>query len=255
VPKVPTHTPWLRRFHESEPDAIRLICLPHAGGSASSYFELSGLVGAAVDLVAVQYPGRQDRHHESPLTSVDDLADAVEAAIEPLLDRPIALFGHSMGATVAFEVARRLETAGRFPSVLFVSGRRAASLQQTSSLHLESDERLADELAMLDGTHANVLLDPSLLSYVLPALRADYRAIEKYRYSSTVPLRCDVVALTGQADPHVDVDEARLWGRHTTGRFDLIVHPGGHFYLQARSHEVALDVLARIRPGAPVTTR
>ncbi|AND15924.1 thioesterase II family protein [Rathayibacter tritici] len=254
MPKVHTHTPWLRRFHDSAPAVPRLICFPHAGGSASSYFEFSRLAGAAVDVVAVQYPGRQDRHHEPPLTSIDGLADAVVSAVGPLLDRPVALFGHSMGATVAFEVARRLEATGRRPSVLFVSGRRAASLQRQSALHLESDERLVAEVASLDGTHADVLRDPSLMRYVLPSLRADYRAIEQYHYVPTVPLRCDVVALTGDADPHVDIDEARKWRRHTVGRFDLVVHPGGHFYLQARAQAVVSDVFARIRPGASVTT-
>jgi len=246
VPAPPTHTVWLRRFHAAESDAVCLICFPHAGGSASAYYPLSQELAGRVDVVAVQYPGRQGRQQERPIDSIDELADAVFAELGPMTGSPFALFGHSMGATVAFEVARRLEVSGQRPLNLFLSGRRAASLHRESWLHLDNDERLLEEVRRLDGTSAEVLLDPALLPYVLPSLRNDYRAIESYRYRATVPLQSGIVALTGDADPHVQIADARAWAGHTTGTFELVVHPGGHFYLQARIPELAADIASRL---------
>ncbi|MFF2330065.1 MULTISPECIES: thioesterase II family protein [unclassified Streptomyces] len=103
------HALWLRRFHPAPDRAVRPVCLPHAGGAASFFFPLSRALSADLDVLAVQYPGRQDRWQEKGVESLDELARQVYESIAPLADRPLALFGHSMGATLAFEVARLLE--------------------------------------------------------------------------------------------------------------------------------------------------
>ncbi|WP_181797416.1 thioesterase II family protein [Streptomyces sp. WELS2] len=245
------HSKWLRRFHQPEPGAPRLLCLPHAGGSASFYFPVSKALSPAVDVRAAQYPGRQDRAGEPLAHSVQELARGVFEALDERDPAPLALFGHSMGALVAFELARLLENAGRPPAVLFLSGRRGPSAERTETLGLDDDARLIEEVVRLDGTDAAVFQDEDLLQLILPVLRADYRAVDTYRPTPGPRLGCPLVVLTGDADPRVTPDEARTWARETDGPFECHVHPGGHFYLVARQQAVLAGIEAALRRFAP----
>jgi surfactin synthase thioesterase subunit len=223
---------WIRRFHPAPEHGIRLVFLPHAGGSASYFAPLSEALSDRADVLCVQYPGRQDRLAEPCIDNIPDLTDAVLTALRPLIDRPTVLFGHSMGAAVAFEVARRLDRdAGIVPHRLLVSGRRAPADHYDGSIHRLDDNGLIAELRRLSGTDTALLANPELLEMVLPTLRADYQAVETYVYQPGPPLRCPIVALVGDSDPRVSIDQARAWGEYSTGPFDLRVFPGGHFYL------------------------
>ncbi|MEV0538159.1 alpha/beta fold hydrolase, partial [Kitasatospora sp. NPDC050463] len=133
---------WLRRFHPGPEGGPRLVCFPHAGGSAPYFHPVSRDLSPVLDVLAVQYPGRQERRHEPRITDIADLADALMAEIGPLADRPLAFFGHSMGAVVAFEVALRLRERGVTPVALFASGRRAPSAVREETLYQESDRAL-----------------------------------------------------------------------------------------------------------------
>jgi pyochelin biosynthesis protein PchC len=230
---------WIRRYHPASGSKVQLVCFPHAGGSASFYFPVSAALTPAIDVAAVQYPGRQDRRAEPNVGSISDLADAIFNAVRPLATRPLAFFGHSMGAILAYEVAVRLEDAGAAPLVrLYVSSRRAPSCHRKEGLHQQSEQALIAELEHLSGTSSDLLADPEALAMILPAVKSDYRAIETYRPVGTRPVRAPVTALIGEEDPRVTVDEAKAWGRHSTASFDLQVLPGGHFYLIDRRHEV-----------------
>ncbi|MEU8252228.1 alpha/beta fold hydrolase [Nonomuraea sp. NPDC048916] len=242
---------WIRRFHPA-PNAARLVCLPHAGGSATFFFPMSKELSPSVELLAIQYPGRQDRRTEPCIDDIRVLADHIADELRPWLDRPIALFGHSMGAAVAFEVSVRLERAGVTPLVLFASGARAPSRYRHERVHLRDDAGLLMELATLSGTSSQVLDDEEIMRTVLPVLRSDYRAVETYRYRPVPPLRCPVIAMTGEEDPQVTLDEAESWSRHTTGGFGLRTFAGGHFYLT--SHGAAVrDVITRHVGGTAAT--
>lgn len=245
---------WLRRYHRSRPGAATLVCFAHAGGSASYFFPVSAQLSPALDVVAVQYPGRQDRRAEPHLDSIAAIADAVLPALRPLAGGPLALFGHSMGAVVAYEVALRLERAGAPPLTrLLVSGRRAPSRVRVGTVHERDDDGVVVELESLSGTQAGLLSDPETREMILPAVRADYRAIETYRCAPGSVLSCPIVALIGDSDPQVTVDEARDWVRHTAGPFDLRLFPGGHFYLQEHAAgviQVIRDELATVTPIA-----
>lgn len=211
---------------------MRLICLPHAGGSASFYLPVSRALAPALDVLAIQYPGRQDRRRELSIDHVPSLAREVCTALGDTADRPLALFGHSMGASVAFELARILEhERGVRPVRLFASGRRAPSVFREESVHLRDDEGLLEEVRMLSGTDLSILGDEEMLRSVLPALRSDYRAAETYRYQPGPPLSCPITVFAGDADPKASLDEARRWREHTTGSFDFRVFSGGHFFL------------------------
>ncbi|WFB10962.1 alpha/beta fold hydrolase [Streptomyces sp. LX-29] len=230
---------------------VRLVCLPHAGGSASFYHPFSRLLPSAVEMLAIQYPGRQDRRLEPCIVDLRELADRVLEELRPYIGQPLALFGHSMGATLAFEVARRLEEQDTPPTHLFVSGRRAPSRSRHEDVHLRDDAGLIAELAELSGTDTRLLEDEEMRRMVLPALRGDYTAAETYVYQPGPPLACPVTMITGDADPRVDRDEAEAWEKHTTGPFELLTFPGGHFYLSDQRAEVAQAVAARLLPGLP----
>ncbi|MEW2515230.1 alpha/beta fold hydrolase [Streptomyces sp. NPDC046870] len=245
------HRLWLRSFHQAAPGAPRLLCLPHAGGSASFYFPVSKALSPAVDVLAAQYPGRQDRLAETPARSVQELAEGVFRALGEGDGTPLALFGHSMGALVGFELARLLEAAGRPPAVVFLSGRRGPSLHRTETVHEGGDARLIEEVGRLDGTDTALFEDKELLEMILPALRADYRAVETYRRAPGPRLHCPFVVLTGDADPRVTPEEARAWDQETDGPFELHVYPGGHFYLTPQQQAVVARIEATLRRLGP----
>lgn len=233
---------WTRCFHLAPAAETRLVVFPHAGGSASAYRPLSGALAPTVEAHTVQYPGRQDRMSE-PV--VDDLHVLSEQLVDVVaaLPKPFALFGHSMGAVVAFEVARLLEARGLVPAALFVSARRGPNVHEEKAHHLADDATFLAEVIRLGGTAAMVLDDPDIRALALPALRGDYKAIETYRYRPGPDVTCPIVALTGNADPVVDVSGVENWAEHTTGTFEKEVFEGGHFFLDDN-----LDaVVARIR--------
>ncbi len=230
---------WVRRYHPGPADGVRLVCFPHAGGSASFFFPLSAALSSSAEVAAIQYPGRQDRRSEPNIDNIPELADAIFQAVRPLAERPLVFFGHSMGAVLAYEVACRLEEAGAAPLTrLYVSGRRAPSRHRRETVHERGDEGVIAELRQLSGTNQAILGDPEMLEMILPALRADYRAIETYRDTTSRTVRAPIIAVIGEDDPKVTSEEAKAWAEHTTGPFDLRTFPGGHFYLADRAQEV-----------------
>jgi pyochelin biosynthetic protein PchC len=248
------HDLWIRRFHPAPEGAVSLVCLPHAGGSASSYFRLSEALSPSVEVLAVQYPGRQDRRWEAPARSVAELARSVAGALEGRLDRPVAVFGHSMGAAVAFELTRLLEREqGVEPVALFASGRRAPScVRDSEPLRTASDDEVVAEMKRLSGTDARILDDADLLRIFLPVIRADYAVAGSYRCEPGAQVRCPVTVLVGDNDPEAQLDEARSWSGHTAGEFEMHVYPGGHFYLDDYRSSVAnvvSDVLLPVCVG------
>jgi len=244
---------WVRRFHRAPDCRARLVCLPHAGGSASFFFPVSKALAPAVEVLAVQYPGRQDRRHEPPIDRIDRLAEAILEALRHEDDRPLALFGHSMGAIIGYELALRMADAGLpAPVHLFASGRRAPSCYRDDSVHGVSDDRLVSELRTLGGSDAAMLADPEVLAMILPAIRSDYRAVETYRHDPGRKLDCPVTVFTGDRDPRVSVEEARAWEEHTTGPTELRVLPGGHFFLVDQAASMIATMTEKLA-GAALT--
>lgn len=245
---------WFRRFTTPAGEGPRLVCFPHAGGSATAYLPLARTLPADFDVVAVQYPGRQDRYLEAPFTAMAPLVEAVAEELAHVLaadsGRPYALFGHSMGALVAFETARLLalrELPG--PQRLFLSGRNAPSGRAGTPYHLYDDAEVLAEVRRLGGTDQAMLDNPEVMEMVLPALRADYRALGTYSWRGGEPLTTAITALIGDRDPMVTVQEARTWREHTSGDFALKVFPGGHFYLVDQLGQVAAAVTEGLLAG------
>jgi surfactin synthase thioesterase subunit len=234
---------WIRRYHPSAPDAPRLICFPHAGGSATSFFRLSALLTPGIEVLAVQYPGRQDRRGETCAETIGELATAFIAASAAWRSERYTFLGHSMGAIVAYEVARRLdERALPGPVRLIASGRRAPSRFRPGDVHLRDDEGLLDELRELGGTDERLLADPEIRQLTIGPTRSDYKAVETYQDTPGFRLSCPVTVLAGTEDPHTTLDEAAAWADHTNAGCEVLTFPGGHFFLDERRVEVAAAI-------------
>jgi surfactin synthase thioesterase subunit len=235
---------WLRRFGRAVPGTPRLVCFPHAGGAAATFRPLAKELEPDVEVVAVQYPGRQDRRHERPATDLAAMAADLAAVLDELpASSGVGYLGHSMGAVLAFEVARRV---ARRPEVLLASASRSPANVWIDPAIVAGEQALEREILALGATTPEVLAHPDLRAMVLPAVRADYAALAAYRArpGATVPI--PIVALVGDADPRVSVAHAARWAEHTSGRFELKVFPGGHFYLIPRLSELARTVEAEL---------
>jgi surfactin synthase thioesterase subunit len=240
---------WVRIYSRSDSAECRLVCFPHAGGSASYFTGVARAMSPAVEVLAMQYPGRQDRRNEKLIDDVGALADLIRVELTPWLDRPFAFFGHSLGATVAFEVALRLAKDGVVPVAFFASGRTAPSRTRMDTVHQRDDDGIMAEVRSLAGTESVLMDDPEIRELVLPVLRNDYRAAETYKCQPGSTLPCPVLTLIGTEDDKVNEAEARAWAEHTTGGFELITFPGGHFYLNEQAPAVIKLLSSRLSSG------
>ncbi|WP_410877185.1 thioesterase II family protein [Nocardia sp. A7] len=242
-------TEWVRLLRPGTSACGRLTCFPPGGGSATFYRALARHIGAGVEVTAVQYPGRQDRLDDPAITDLHVLADRIAADIARQPGPARTLFGHSMGATVAYETALRLAVAGQPIAALIVSGRPAPEFVETARLHQATDGALIDDLERLANDPAPVRLlrtEPGLADLVLPAVRADYEAVETYRHRPGPLLSCPVVALVSTEDPTTTVAQAEQWRSVTDGPFSLRTFGGGHFYLDEQHAAVAQEITRHV---------
>jgi medium-chain acyl-[acyl-carrier-protein] hydrolase len=249
---------WLAPQRPVAGARLRLFCLPYAGSGASVYRPWSSAL-PGVEVVGVQLPGREGRIREPALADIEALIEGSAQAIAPLAhDLPFALFGHSLGSLIAFEVARRLRRIPGVPSPvhLIVGARRAPHVPNRLPLvgHLPDAEMLAAlEEIFGKGVPDEVAAVPELLELLVPMLRADIRASEGYEYRAEAPLTCAVTAMCGTADASALPPEVEAWGRETTGPFALAIVPGDHFFVKGSSPHVLRTVaraLAGTRPDA-----
>ncbi|MCW8127255.1 thioesterase II family protein [Microbulbifer halophilus] len=192
------------------------------------------LVDAGVELVPLEYPGRGVRFNHPFATTVDELAEEMARQVRAHGAAHYALFGHSLGALVAFETERRLRAQGRPPArALFVSARRAPDLPvPPRRLHKAPDGELIEFLREQGGTPETALQMPEILELLLPVLRADLHLYEDYHFREESPLECPIHALAGREDSGTPAEAMRAWRPHTRDNFSLTFFDGGHFYLQ-----------------------
>lgn len=245
-------SPWLP-FGSGGTAGVRLVCLPHAGAGASGYRAWGRALPPEVELCPVQLPGRETRLRERPYDRGEPLAAELAGVVAELVAPPYALFGHSLGALVAFQLARRLRALGAPPPVhLFVSGRHApqvpSGLRELRELSLPA---LSAELAALGGTPAAVLADQDLLASIAPLLRADFAVNETYRHTDEPPLDTPITAFAAAADPRAVPTRMAPWAAHTTGGFALHRLPGGHFAVLEQAPLVHARLVAALAPWLP----
>jgi len=234
---------WLQCRPAGGHPRVRLFCLPHAGGGAAAFHSWNDSLPAFVQVCSVLLPGRERRFSEPPCSDMETLVDALDRELRPWLDIPYAVFGHSMGALLAFEWARRVHRSGdSMPVCLFLSGRRAPDIAgDTNPLQSLPDSEFVEELIRrYDGVPQELLRDPELMELFLPILRADIAVVESYRFRQDEPLDCPIAVFAGVKDKSVAWNELLAWKRQTSRRFEMRIFPGGHFY----SHPPLLQTIS-----------
>jgi medium-chain acyl-[acyl-carrier-protein] hydrolase len=211
----------------------RLVCFPHCGGSASAFFSWGAQLGAAIECVSVQYPARGQRINEAPLTTIAELTAEIGGRWDELSDLPLAFYGHSFGALVAFELARYLRRRGLAGPTWLAVGASSPPHDEPPSpaIHALPDAAFIEAIqARYGGIPVAVAQERELLSLFMCAMRADFKAYEQYRAEPDAPLSIPITAFAGDEDPAATPERMREWEMYTETEFDLKVLSGGHFF-------------------------
>jgi medium-chain acyl-[acyl-carrier-protein] hydrolase len=247
--------PWVS-IPASRPEAaLRLFCFPFAAGGASAYRTWPSLFPPEVEVCGIQLPGREDRFREPLVDGHQAVVAQACGALEPLLDKPFAFFGHSMGALLAFESARRLRRRGHNPVGLFVSACHAPQIPlPRRTLHDLPDDQLSHEIGRLGGTPVQVLQDEELMELMRPVLRADLKLHETYAYGEEPALEAPITAFAAVDDPVAPPAHMFAWAAQTRAAFTLREFSGGHFFVGRHAQSVAnviASVLVKAVPRIP----
>jgi medium-chain acyl-[acyl-carrier-protein] hydrolase len=214
-------------------DQLTLLCFPHAGGTAMAYGHWANAMPTTT-VIPVELPGRGERIRERPLDSMDALIIELTGTLLPHVGGQFALFGHSMGALIAFELAHRLRRQyGLRPAHLLVSGCGAPSTSRPDAplRHLLPDDELWEQVRVLNGTPNGACDNAEIRRLCTGAVRADFALVENYRFGGGTPLDCPISVFHGVDDPEVESTELEAWARHTSSVYTLSTFPGDHFYL------------------------
>ncbi|HEV7371293.1 thioesterase II family protein [Arenibaculum sp.] len=235
--------PWFVTRKKKERPALRLFCFPYAGGGPHIFSDWADHLPDAVEVVGVRLPGRENRFRERPYRTWEPLTADLTALVRAKADAPFALFGHSLGGRIAYEVAKRLEASGREPArQVIVSGCRApTTAQRQPPMYSMTTPDLRRRLHEMQGVPAEILRNENVMTLIEPTLRADLELAETWA-SSPEPVAAPVAAFCGTRDAVDPPAAMRPWYRATTGRFDYAEFDGGHFFI----HDHEAVVLARI---------
>jgi medium-chain acyl-[acyl-carrier-protein] hydrolase len=228
---------------------LRLFCFPHAGRGGSLFHGWNEGLPDSIVVCPVTLPGHEHRLGEPAIDDVQALARTMARELHSSFQEPFAFFGHSLGALLAFELARHLCRSGSLaPTCLALSGHRAPHIPRNGATTYDrpTDEFLM-ELRRLEGTPAEVLCNAPLLALVLPALRADFKAAESYRYDAGPPLNCPIIAYGGAHDSDIPNSDLVAWAAHTRDRFCVRMFEGGHFYINAQRRELMAQLGVDLR--------
>lgn len=249
----------LRYFQKPDNARLRLVCFTWAGGGANHYRKLVGRIAPDVELIGVQLPGREDRFQETRLTCMEQIVTQVNSELQPLIDLPLVLFGHSMGALVAYEVAQALAGEPLISLLaLMVSGANAPHIK---SGHMRcaadaSEQDVISDIASLGGTPRVLLDDRNLMRILLPSIRADYSVLESYSAHPPSPLlNCSLIACAGRADHCVSRTGIEAWSQYTGCVFNAHWFEGGHFYLTEFHHPWVEQLNIWLRQEPPIKTK
>lgn len=236
--------PWLSCPHSRPQAALRLFCFPYAGGSGASIYRHWGQkLPDGVEVYSVELPGHGSRLTELPLTNLNLIVTTLAEMMQPLLDKPLACFGHSLGGLLAFEVIQHLRrTQQVVPQHLWVAAARAPHLpNEKPMIHALPDADFVTEIRRYNGTPAEILNNSEFMSLLLPALRADFALLETYRYQPCVPLPCPITAFWGDADTTISPEAIAAWKQQTNQTFRLQRFPGDHFFVHQLAVPLALQ--------------
>ncbi|NLG49318.1 MAG: thioesterase [Chloroflexi bacterium] len=237
---------WIACPKPNPQASLRLFCFPYSGASASAFYAWASSLPDAIEVCPVELPGRGARLTEPLCSRLSPLVESIAQGLLPALDKPFALFGHSMGALVSFELARHLRRRyGVEPVHLFVSGHPAPQLpDEEPPIHALPEAEFIARVRGLNGTPDEVWQHAELRDLLIPILRADFAVCETYQFRPDEPLRHPISAMAGLGDPYVSRGQMEGWRELTAGAFSLRMFPGDHFYLHADRY-LLLQTVAR----------
>ncbi len=243
-----SESPWLLCRRPNPGAAARLYCIPHAGGTAGEFLFWSDALRHC-EVRGVQPPGRGSRMDDQPFTKMSDLVQAMAQEIQ--LIPPYALFGHSLGAAIAYELVLALRERGRpLPARLYLSAQAAPHLHQPepSAPLLDDTALLAEAEQQFGPAPAELRDDPDWPALMLDGLRADMCVLASYQPLPTEPLTCSIVVMGGTDDPTTTREDLAAWNPYTTGTFEVRTFTGDHFYFREHHHEICRDFAADLCP-------
>lgn len=226
-----------------------MFLFPYAGGGPAAFGTWPAGLPGTIETWIVHYPGRGSRHKEPALNRISALMGCLSQAIQPLLDKPFAFFGHSLGGLAAFELTRQLRQQGSpEPQMLFISACGAPHLPDPHPhIHSLPDAEFLTALQELNGIPAEVLNLPELMELLLPTLRADFEAFERYKYSPNgFILNCPMIVFGGLDDPRVSRERLEGWSAHTSAGFTSQYFPGDHFFINSARDSVLTSVASKL---------
>lgn len=246
-----THLSWINKSEFSTSAKIRLFCFPYAGGGASTYRSWESQLPPEIEVCPIQLPGRENRISEAPVTQFTELVEVLADVLKPMLDRPFAFYGHSMGGLLAFEVAKSLrDRFGLLPIHLFIGATIAPQLPNPfPALDLTSPLNLTRFLRSL-GTSSKVLQNTELMEALLPTLKADFLALESYTYKDNAPLDCPISAFAGSKDRFVSQEDMAAWSIQTLSGFHLEYVAGSHLFLESDREQVLQTICHELSPNS-----
>ncbi len=239
---------WVIRPKPNPQARLRLLCFPYAGAGASIFQTWANELPSEIEVCAIQLPGRESRLGESPLTRLKPLIKTLAPSLKPYLDIPFAIFGHSMGAWLSFELIRELRRQNcPYPVHFLVSGSNAPQLPDLKPpIHRLPDSQFIEKIKGFNGTPDRVWQDTKLMQQFLPALRADFAILETYFYADEPPLDCPITAFGGLEDPKVSQVALAAWDKQTKAEFNLQMFAGDHFFLQSARQELLRALSTRL---------
>lgn len=248
--KIEAATPnsaWVHGIRPNSQAELRLFCLPYAGGGASLFRTWAEHFSPAVEVCPIQLPGREERLGDPLLTRLPALVDQLVEQLQPYLDRPFALFGHSLGGLISFELTRALwQRSQPLPVSLLVSGCRAPQiLDNGRPIHRLPDSEFIAALRQYNGVSEEIL-QHEVMQFFLPILRADFAILETYFYKTEQPLPVPIIAFGGDSDTKVSRSEVEAWKAQTQAEFSAMFLPGDHFFIRQNQKSIAAAVKASV---------
>lgn len=234
-----------------------MFCFPYAGGNSSIFYNWKQIFAPMITVVPVELPGKGRRFKEPPYESIENLVEDLKSWFCKELFHDFILFGHSLGAIIAFELARSLERSGIFPRLVVVSGCQPPHYYEIKkhAFHTLSDQNLIEELKCLNGTPAEILQNADLMKVLLPVLRADFRLLDEYTFSPHPihkSLLSPIFILGGEKDKEVSIKRLKKWRNHTENQYEVKIFEGDHFFIHHSAPLIASAILEWLYKLNPV---
>lgn len=237
----------IKNIENIDKKKLTLFCIPFAGGGAAFYRRWVKKMQGLLTVCPVQLPGREERIAEEPYTDMDRMLDDLYAAVTGVVKGPYAVWGHSMGGKIAYELEKRMEKSGNMAQCLFISGSRVPGILESRPIYHLPDEQFKKELERFEGTPKEILENQEWLDFFLPMLRADFTMDETYQDDSGTVLHAPIAAFGGKDDREADARMLCQWKNYTDSHFEQKMFEGGHFYLREHEDEVIQNIIGCLR--------